>query len=31
MNMVISPKAQAIIADQGNVVSVKIDKKVAFG
>ncbi len=31
MNMVISPKAQSIIADQGNEVSVKIDKKVSFG
>ncbi len=31
MNLAISPKAQAIIADQGNVVSVKIEKKIAFG
>jgi hypothetical protein len=31
VNLAISPKAQAIIADQGNVVSVKIEKKIAFG
>lgn len=31
MDLVISPKAQAIIAGQGNEVSVKIDKKMAFG
>ncbi len=31
MNLAISPKAQTVIADQGNVISVKIDKKIAFG
>jgi hypothetical protein len=31
MNLSISPKAQAIIVDQSNVVSVKIEKKVSFG
>lgn len=31
MNLVISPKAQAVIAEQGNVVSVKVEKKVSFG
>lgn len=31
MNLAISPKAQAAIAEQGNVVSVKVEKKVAFG
>jgi len=31
MNLTITPQAQSLIAEQGNVISAKIDRKVAFG
>jgi hypothetical protein len=31
MNLTISPKAQTIVAEQGNIVTVKVEKKVTFG
>jgi hypothetical protein len=31
MNLTISPKAQSVIADEGNTVTVKVEKKISFG
>lgn len=31
MNLVITPAAQKLIAEQGNTISAKIEKKVSFG
>jgi hypothetical protein len=31
MNMTISPAAQKLIAEQGNIITVKIEKKISFG